>query len=123
VSGGAPSGQRVLVVEDEVLVAMLLEDMLTELGHEAVLCSRLEEALDAARGGAFHAAILDVNLDGQTSFPVAEALLDRGVPFAFATGYGDGSVEAQFGEAPVLQKPFRESELERVVEVLLRRQT
>lgn len=110
---------RILVVEDEVLVAMLIEDMLSELGHEAVTHSGLDDALAAARGGGFSGAILDVNLDGVPSFPIAEELMTREIPFAFATGYGEGAVAAQFASAPVLQKPFREADLKEIVATLL----
>ena len=81
--------RRILIVEDEALVAMQLEDMLAELGHEvAASCARLDEAGATARTTACDAAVLDINLSGQKSFPVAEALKSRGVPFFFATGYG-----------------------------------
>ena len=80
---------RVLVVEDEMMISMLLEDMLGELGYETVgPASRLESALDMARDADVQAAILDVNLHGRPTWPVAEILRERGIPFMFATGYG-----------------------------------
>lgn len=98
---------RVLVVEDEMTIALLLEDMLLDLGHEVVeLAMRLPRALEVARSEAMDLAILDVNLDGRPSFPVAEVLDARGVPFIFATGYGPGGLTQEFRDRPVIKKPF-----------------
>lgn len=103
---------RVLVVEDEMLVAMNIEDMLLDLGHEvAGLASRLEPALSLASEGRFDLAMLDVNLAGQPSFPVADILIARGIPFLFATGYGAKGIAPAYRGHPVLQKPFRERDL------------
>jgi CheY-like chemotaxis protein len=103
---------RILVVEDEMLVAMNIEDMLLDLGHEvAGLASRLGPALALARESQFDAAMLDVNLDGEPSFPIAELLAERRIPFLFATGYGRAGIEERFRDRPILQKPFRASEL------------
>jgi CheY-like chemotaxis protein len=103
---------RILVVEDEMLVAMNIEDMLLDLGHEvAGLASRLEPALSLAREGDFDLAMLDVNLAGQQSFPVADVLIGRGIPFLFATGYGIKGIAADYRDRPVLQKPFRTRDL------------
>ena len=82
--------KRILVVEDELMIRMLLEDMLGELGYTvAAEAARIEEALDAAKNAEFDIAILDVNLNGQPIAPVADALVARGMPFVFATGYGE----------------------------------
>ena len=109
-------GLRILVVEDEMTIALMIEDMLCDLGHEAIdMQMRLEPALRAAREGEFDFALLDVNLDGHMSFPVAEALDARGIPFAFATGYGVAGIESAFRDKPVLMKPFLQSELEQVI--------
>lgn len=102
-------GLRVLVVEDEALVLMLLEDMLADHGCEvAATASRIGQALAlvADTDLAFDAAILDVNLGGEPIFPVADALAARGVPFAFATGYGAGGLPEHWRDRPTLQKPF-----------------
>jgi CheY-like chemotaxis protein len=100
-------GLRVLVVEDEMTIALLIEDMLVELGHEVVeLAMRLPRALEIARTEAMDLAILDVNLDGRPSFPVAEVLDERGVPFIFATGYGPAGLAEDFRDRPVIKKPF-----------------
>ena len=98
---------RILVVEDEMLVAMNLEDMLIDLGHEvAGVAARLGAALALAREGAFDLAMLDVNLAGEDSFAVADLLAERGIPFVFATGYGGDGIRGDHSAAPVLQKPF-----------------
>ena len=109
----AESTLRILIVEDEMLVAMNIEAMLLDLGHEvAGLASRLEPALSLAREAAFDVAMLDVNLAGEASFPVADALRERGIPFLFATGYGINGIAEDYRTAPVLQKPFRARDLE-----------
>ena len=110
---------RILIVEDEMLVAMNIEDMLLDLGHEvAGIVSRLEPALALARDGAFDVAMLDVNLAGDRSFAVADLLAARGIPFLFATGYGLDGIDEKYRDRPVLQKPFRARELAALVETL-----
>jgi CheY-like chemotaxis protein len=105
----ALKGLRVLVVEDEALVSLMLESYLEELGCEVVAtASRLDEALEkAASLAALDLAVLDVNLAGQMSFPVAERLRSRGIPFLFATGYGTDGLPEGMLNVPVLSKPFR----------------
>ena len=108
----AERGLRVLVVEDEMLVAMSIEDMLLDLGHEvAGIAARLDPALALAGEAQLDLAILDVNLAGERSFPVAALLAGRGIPFLFATGYGVQGIEEQWRDRPVLQKPFRGQDL------------
>jgi CheY-like chemotaxis protein len=110
------AGLRVLVVEDEMMVSMLIEDMLAELGCEVVgPASRLDEALSLAKEAELDCAVLDVNLGGQPIFPLADLLRERGRPFAFATGYGDAGLRDVDKGSPVLQKPFREGDLARVL--------
>jgi CheY-like chemotaxis protein len=106
------SNRRALVVEDEVLVGMLIEEMLHELGYEvAGLSTHLDQAIALARTAAFDVALLDINLNGQQSFPVADAVRARGLPFLFATGYGSRIVPEPYRDAPILQKPFSLEEL------------
>lgn len=110
------AGLRVLVVEDEMMVSMLIEDMLTDLGCSVVgPASRLDEAIELAKTSELDCAVLDVNLGGQPIFPLADLLRERGKPFAFATGYGDAGVRDVDKGTPVLQKPFREGDLARVL--------
>jgi DNA-binding NtrC family response regulator len=111
---------KVLVVEDEYLIRMLLEDMLDELGYGvAAAVGSLDEAREHASGGDFHAAILDVNVDGQEIFPVADILAERGLPFVFVTGYGVGSLPERFRGRPALQKPFQAERLKTTLEKLV----
>ena len=110
------AGRRVLVVEDESMVTMLLEDTLADIGCEVVgSASRIDDALAKARSLAFDVAILDVNLNGHQTFAVAEILAQRGLPFVFATGYGATSFPMEMQQAPVLQKPFQQRDLEHVL--------
>jgi len=109
------SGLRVLLVEDENLVALLLEDMLAELGHTVVgPVGRLDKALEMAQREAFDVAILDVNINGGEVYPIAEALSARGIPFVFSTGYGKKSLPAPYSDRPALQKPFQRHDLQKL---------
>jgi CheY-like chemotaxis protein len=107
---------RVFVVEDELLVSMLVEDMLADFGCKIVgPASDIEEAILLARDGEIDVAILDVNVGGRRSFPVADILKSRGLPFAFASGYGEAGIIEAYRGAPVLQKPFLQSDLEKAL--------
>lgn len=110
------SGKRVLIVEDEAAISMLLEDMLMDFGCEVVgPAARLAAALDLAKGASFDLAILDVNLAGEPIYPVAEALTERGLPFLFSTGYGGAGIKEPFRNRPVVQKPFGQADLQRMM--------
>ena len=106
----ALNGRRVLVVEDESLVAMLLETILEDLGCEVIgPAATVEEAVALIRGDAgLDAALLDVNVGGQPVFPAAEALAERDVPFLFASGYGAAGLPDRWAGRPTIQKPFTE---------------
>jgi CheY-like chemotaxis protein len=111
------AGKRILVVEDEALVAMLIEDMLIELGCAVVgPAMRLQHALQLAETGAIDAAVLDINLGGTRSDPVAEILERRLVPTLFVTGYGQAG---RSRNDRVLQKPYRKCELGDALRALL----
>lgn len=100
-----------------MLVAMNIEDMVLHLGHEvAGIAGRLAPALALAQEGEFDLAMLDVNLAGEASFPVADVLRERGIPFLFATGYGIDGIREGYRSAPVLQKPFRSRDLRAALE-------
>ncbi|RDV01085.1 response regulator [Undibacter mobilis] len=115
-----PKTARILVVEDEALIRMLLEDMLTDLGHEiAGTAATVEAGKTLAVAGGFDVAILDVNLEGQEIFPVAEILAANGLPFVFASGYGHAALPEQFRDRPILQKPFQGEQLEAALNRLL----
>lgn len=116
------AGARVLLVEDEAIVAMAAEDMLAELGAElAGSAATLEEAIAHADALPLDAALLDINLNGAMSLPVAERLRARGVPFAFATGYGSAGpmLDPRFRDVPVIAKPYTAQTLARVLGLLL----
>ncbi|MBP1475873.1 response regulator [Frateuria sp. MAH-13] len=107
---------RILLVEDEMLVAMLLEDMLSEAGHTIIgPMARIDQAVEAARTETVDLAILDVNVAGEEVYPVAEALAAREIPFAFATGYGAHGLREPWQDRPTLQKPFHRADLFRMV--------
>ena len=111
---------KVFAVEDESLILMLLEDLLGEIGCDCVAtATRLAAARDIAATKTFDLAILDVNLRGETSHPVAEILAGRGVPFIFATGYGDVDPGGQWSDARVLQKPYDARALRAAIEATL----
>ena len=100
--------KRVLIVEDELMIRMLLEDMLEELGYTVTAqAGRIEEAMAAATTGDFDIAILDVNVNGLPISPVADALAARGTPFVFATGYGEQGLPETHRNRPTLRKPFQ----------------
>jgi len=112
--GSAPEAQvarqprRVLVVEDELMIRMLLEDMLAELGYTvAAAAARLDEAMQVAEEADFDIAILDINLNGEPIAPLADALAARGMPFVFATGYGPAGIPDSYRDRPTLKKPFQ----------------
>jgi DNA-binding NtrC family response regulator len=97
----------ILILEDEMVLAMHLEDLILDIpGASATLVSRLEDALAAAGSGPFDAAILDVNLGGQHSFPVADLLQARAIPYAFVTGYGNRLIPPAHARAEIVEKPF-----------------
>jgi CheY-like chemotaxis protein len=102
---------RILVIEDEPIVAMCLEDMLDTLGHATIgPAGRVAEGLALVEASTPDAAILDINLSGERSDPIAHALVARGVPLVFATGYG--APPEGFGiETPLLEKPYRLEQL------------
>ena len=114
------TGLKVLVVEDEMLVSMLVEDMLSDLGCTVVgPAAELEEAMSLAQNAEIDLALLDVNLGGRPIFPVADTLKARGVPFAFARGYGEAGLSEDHRGAAVLQKPFREADLAKALRGLV----
>src|ERR1700693_2039067 len=106
------SGRRVLVVEDQMIVAWLLEDMLADLGCVVVgPAVSINQALAIVDAEAIDAAVLDVNLEGQMSYPIADALAARGVPSAFSTAYDKDRLLEGYRTFSVLKKPFRRSQL------------
>jgi CheY-like chemotaxis protein len=101
----------VLLAEDEMMVAMMLEDRLEHFGYQVLKAARLPACLALAESAPIDVAILDINLAGQVSFPVAEVLRRRGIPFVFSSGYGDDGLPAPWKGEKVLQKPYDTNQL------------
>lgn len=117
------SGRRVLVVEDEMLILMMIEDMLADLGCQSVTAAAtINQAIALIDEHTFAAAMLDVNLKGTNSRPVADALAARGVPFCFSTGNGGHDTMNGYDDRAVLRKPFKYEDLVAIFERLLPRQ-
>ncbi len=113
---GETKALRIFIVEDEILVAMNLEDMLGELGHNVIaIAMRLTQAIELAGRSEIDLAILDLNLAGSLSFPIADILRQRGVPFIFATGYGSQGMTENYRNEFVLVKPYGIHELQSAI--------
>jgi CheY-like chemotaxis protein len=109
---GPMPNARLLIVEDEYLIRLLLEDMLIEFGCSiAAVASNLEDGKKAAEASEIDLAILDVNIDGQQVFPIADILRGRKQPFIFITGYGARGLPDHYRDTPTLQKPFQMHDL------------
>jgi len=116
------AGKRILVVEDELMIRMLLEGMLTDLGHSvAAEAGSVTDALALAERAEFDVAVLDVNLNNEPITPVADVLARRGLPFVFASGYGQRGVPEAYRQHPVLQKPFQVEALAQAIDAALGR--
>ncbi len=101
------SGPSILIVEDEPLIAMMLEDFLDSLGYRVkASVDSVQDALTETERGGFHCAILDVNLKGENVWPVAGKLRDAGIPFVIATGGHVDPPPPEFAEVPVIEKPY-----------------
>jgi CheY-like chemotaxis protein len=114
------SGRRCLVVEDEMLVLIMIEDILADMGCESVIAAAtINQALALIDGQIFDLAMLDMNLNGNQTYAVADALAVRGVPFVFSTGYSGHDIRDGYRDRPVLKKPFRDKELTEILTRLL----
>jgi CheY-like chemotaxis protein len=118
----AGSGLQILIVEDESMVAMMIEDMLADLGHKVIATSgRMPDASKLVSDASADLAILDVNLNGEETYPLADSLAARRIPFIFATGYGNSGIKAEWSGVPVLQKPFQSRELAEAINRAIQR--
>jgi DNA-binding NtrC family response regulator len=114
------AGKRVLIVEDELLVALLIEDFLVEMGCSPLgPCGNVAKALHAVRTETFDLAVLDVNLAGEKVYPVAEMLTGRQIPFVFLSGYGEEAIPEGHFDWKVCAKPFRADDLARIMSAAL----
>ena len=114
------AGRRILLVEDELLIAMVLEDVLRPEGCVLVgPFPRVEPALKAAREEPLDAAVLDINLAGERVDPIAKALAERKIPFVFTTGYDRAMLAAEHANRPALAKPFKPAQLVEALQALL----
>ena len=101
------SGRSVLIIEDEMLILMMIEDMLADLGCESIaVASKIGQAITLIDGQVFDAAMVDLNLNGTESYPIADALAARGVPYFFSTGNSLTNVKEGYRNQDVLKKPF-----------------
>ncbi len=120
---GMLTGRRMLVVEDEMLVLMNIEMALEDLGCSMIsAAASVAEALALLANQNFDAAMIDVNLAGEKSYPVADKLTQRGIPFAFSTGYGDHGDRTDLASRPVLRKPYLTADLVAVIGQLIAEQ-
>jgi DNA-binding response OmpR family regulator len=111
------SGVRILVVEDTLLIAELIVDHLQDAGCDVIgPASRVARALTLAASESLDGALLDINLHGELCFPIADVLVDRGIPIAFLTGYGESAVPATYKTAARLSKPFQLNDLTELIE-------
>lgn len=109
----------ILVVEDEMFLALILEDMLEDTGHRVLKAARLPAALAFAESAEIDAAILDINLAGAQVFPAADALRQRGIPFMFTSGYGEEGLPPDYQHCPMMQKPYGVERLQQALATLL----
>jgi CheY-like chemotaxis protein len=118
------TGRSILVVEDEMLILMMIEDMLADLGCSSIaVASKIGQAITLNEGKAFDAAMLDLNLNGTESYPIADALTARGVPYFFSTGNTLNHIKDGYGDQDVLKKPFTFEQLSGMLSRTLLRQT
>jgi CheY-like chemotaxis protein len=118
-SSSGPNKKSFLLVEDETLIRMMIADMLEALGHVvSAEAGSQADALSLARNATFDGAILDFNLGGPDSVPVAEAIASRGIPFLFASGYVDLAMPLALKDRPLLRKPFQLDALDRAINEL-----
>jgi DNA-binding response OmpR family regulator len=116
---GNGGGRRILVIEDEMMVAMGLEMALEDAGYVVIgPFGRLDQALEAARNQQMDVAILDINVRGDAVFPVADVLAARGIPYAFLTGYGRDRLPPGYGGDRILSKPFQAEALVATVQAM-----
>lgn len=105
------AGNTILLLEDEAIIAFALEDMLVADGANVVMAASLEEAEARIDDGGIALAVLDVNVHGEKSYRIGERLSELGIPFVFATGYGDTSHPPEFAATPTVSKPYTHDQI------------
>lgn len=110
--------RAVLIVEDEMCLAMLLQDLLEDAGYNVLMAARLPAAVALAESAEIDAAILDINLAGTEVFPAADVLRRRGIPFLFTSGYGCDGLSPDYRQSPILQKPYDQALLQQALTTL-----
>ena len=115
-------GTRILILEDEPIIGLALEDMLQRQGAFVLFASGIEEACKLIAGEPVESAILDVNVHGAESYPVASLLTERRIPFIFATGYGDRSHPVEFAGIPTISKPYSADDIRKALDSASTRQ-
>jgi PAS domain S-box-containing protein len=119
----APAATRLLLVEDEMMVGMFMQEVLEDIGYRPTdPIARLSDAIAAATQERFRGAVLDMNLNGEIVYPLAELLTQQSVPFLFVTGYAPRSIDPRFAAVPILQKPVMQEELASALQTMLARQ-
>jgi DNA-binding response OmpR family regulator len=117
---GQTQVRRVLIIEDEMLIALMLQDMLEDVGLTVeAIANSLAGGLEVAARADVQLAILDVNLNGEEAYPIAELLRGRRVPFIFSTGYGAGNLRPDFASVPQLVKPYQQDSLRAAIDAAL----
>jgi len=116
IDGNSPC---ILLAEDEMLLAMMLEDRLSASGYHVLKAARLPKCMELAESAPIDLAILDINLAGEVSFPAALALRRRGIPFVFSSGYGDDDLPEAWRNEKILQKPYDSRQLTEALAALL----
>ena len=117
------SQRCVLIVEDEMSLALLLEDILEDAGYRVLKAARLPAAVALAESAPIDGAILDINLAGTEGFPVADVLRARGIPFLFTSGYGCKGLPPRYQQSPMLQKPYDHAQLRKALATLFADET
>lgn len=110
------AGLRILVLEDEPIIAMALEELLEDDGARPTVVATLAQAFEAIDGAEFDSAILDINVHGEKSYAVGQRLLERGVPLVFASGYGDTLNPPELAHVPTVTKPYNSAEIAAALE-------
>ena len=118
--GTMARGRNILLVEDEHLLAVMLQDLLNDTGYLVTHVDNLDLALESVAQERFDAAVLDINVGDEEVYPVAKRLRDSGVPFFFASARGEAGLAHEFRNYPIVSKPYRIDQIEAMLDAALR---